>query len=417
MSNVIFCDIMLLLLPDNLRLRFSFFFFHPQTKKHREDHIKRPMNAFMTWSQHERRKIIEETPDRHNAEISKELGRRWRLLTEGERQPWKEEAERLRVLHQKEYPDYKYKPKKKPRGAATSAAASAVNPNPAAVSTRSRNVRKRTPTKPSKASLKKAQQQQQQRQCKDDDDLVKHTSLPATTATTTSPSSPSKIQVPTEQLTPPESIHDMLSKTPVIDLEGNVFYYEGGCSPSSTIVTDNSSLYDMQPNDRITATPPADFMDDSCKMQVTPEEENFLNSKGLISEPMGDFPNLNIHEIDAVLNSEFGHYHQGQKQVQQQQPQLFQIQPHLQQQQQHQHQQLDPELLPSTASFELSFIQPQQPTEAQAHNYHSQQQQQQHHYPPNSQSNSNLFASTTLSSFSDYDIGLAEVDRSLASLV
>ena len=74
------------------------------------------MNAFMVWSQLERRKIIEVTPDKHNAEISKELGRRWKLLSEDARQPYIDEAERLRVLHQKEYPDYKYKPRKKPKG-------------------------------------------------------------------------------------------------------------------------------------------------------------------------------------------------------------------------------------------------------------------------------------------------------------
>merc|ERR1712088_821903 len=56
------------------------------------------------------------TPDKHNAEISKELGRRWKLLPEEARQPYIEEAERLRVLHQKEFPDYKYKPRKKPKG-------------------------------------------------------------------------------------------------------------------------------------------------------------------------------------------------------------------------------------------------------------------------------------------------------------
>ena len=90
------------------------------------------MNAFMVWSQLERRKIIEVTPDKHNAEISKELGRRWKLLAEGDRRPYIEEAERLRILHQKEYPDYKYKPRKKPKQAAAapttvaSAAAAAV---------------------------------------------------------------------------------------------------------------------------------------------------------------------------------------------------------------------------------------------------------------------------------------------------
>merc|ERR1712086_462246 len=86
-----------------------------QTKKHTPNHIKRPMNAFMVWSQLERRKIIERTPDKHNAEISKELGRRWKLLLEEIKQPFIDEAERLRLMHQKEYPDYKYKPRKKPK--------------------------------------------------------------------------------------------------------------------------------------------------------------------------------------------------------------------------------------------------------------------------------------------------------------
>ena len=69
----------------------------------------------MVWSQLERRKIIESFPDSHNAEISKNLGRKWRGLTEEERRPFVEEAERLKMLHLKEFPQYKYQPKKKPR--------------------------------------------------------------------------------------------------------------------------------------------------------------------------------------------------------------------------------------------------------------------------------------------------------------
>ena len=71
------------------------------------------MNAFMVWSQMERREIVKLTPDMHNAEISKALGRRWKMLSEIQRQPYIEEAERLRVLHMQEYPDYKYRPRKK----------------------------------------------------------------------------------------------------------------------------------------------------------------------------------------------------------------------------------------------------------------------------------------------------------------
>jgi len=84
-----------------------------QTRKHKKNHVKRPMNAFMVWSQLERRKIIEQNPDAHNAEISKNLGKKWRTLEEEEKQEFINEAERLRQLHLKEYPDYKYKPKKK----------------------------------------------------------------------------------------------------------------------------------------------------------------------------------------------------------------------------------------------------------------------------------------------------------------
>ncbi|XP_076331675.1 transcription factor Sox-11-A-like [Tachypleus tridentatus] len=81
--------------------------------KKASNRVKRPMNAFMVWSQIERRKICEQQPDMHNAEISKQLGKRWKLLTENERQPFIQEAERLRVLHMQEYPDYKYRPRKK----------------------------------------------------------------------------------------------------------------------------------------------------------------------------------------------------------------------------------------------------------------------------------------------------------------
>ena len=84
-----------------------------QTKKHSPHHIKRPMNAFMVFSHMERKQIIEQQPDIHNAEVSKALGRKWKELNEHNRGPYIAEAERLRLLHMQQYPDYKYQPRKK----------------------------------------------------------------------------------------------------------------------------------------------------------------------------------------------------------------------------------------------------------------------------------------------------------------
>ena len=75
----------------------------------------------MVWSQIERKKLISSYPDLHHAGISKQLGKRWRQLSQQERKPFIEEAEKLRVLHMIEFPDYKYRPRKrKKKGNASS---------------------------------------------------------------------------------------------------------------------------------------------------------------------------------------------------------------------------------------------------------------------------------------------------------
>lgn len=79
----------------------------------KENHVKRPMNSFMVWAQSARRKLAEQYPHVHNAELSKMLGKLWRMLPAAEKQPYVDEAARLDKRHKEEFPDYKYRPRRK----------------------------------------------------------------------------------------------------------------------------------------------------------------------------------------------------------------------------------------------------------------------------------------------------------------
>lgn len=74
-------------------------------------HTRKPMNSFMVFSQVERRKLVcravSHVPQRT---IIKWLGKRWNCLSAEKKQVYADEAERLRLLHRKEYPDYYKRP-------------------------------------------------------------------------------------------------------------------------------------------------------------------------------------------------------------------------------------------------------------------------------------------------------------------
>jgi transcription factor SOX len=62
------------------------------------------MNAFMVWARQERTKIAKEIPHANNADVSVKLGERWQALTEEDKRPFYDEATKIKVLHNEQFP-------------------------------------------------------------------------------------------------------------------------------------------------------------------------------------------------------------------------------------------------------------------------------------------------------------------------
>nr|XP_009940937.1 PREDICTED: transcription factor SOX-30 [Opisthocomus hoazin] len=79
--------------------------------KDKSGHVKRPMNAFMVWARIHRPALAKANPTANNAEISVQLGLEWSKLTEEQKQPYYDEAHKIKQKHREEFPGWIYQPR------------------------------------------------------------------------------------------------------------------------------------------------------------------------------------------------------------------------------------------------------------------------------------------------------------------
>ncbi|KAK1159306.1 transcription factor SOX-30-like [Acipenser oxyrinchus oxyrinchus] len=85
--------------------------FETAQSKDRNGHIKRPMNAFMVWARIHRPALAKANPAANNADISVQLGIEWNKLSEEQKKPYYDAAQKIKEKHREEFPGWVYQPR------------------------------------------------------------------------------------------------------------------------------------------------------------------------------------------------------------------------------------------------------------------------------------------------------------------
>lgn len=82
-----------------------------KSTKKSSPHIKRPQNSFMIWASEHRQIFCKTNPNISNGELSKILGKAWLNLSKEHKYTYIIKANKTKLEHALQYPDYKYQPR------------------------------------------------------------------------------------------------------------------------------------------------------------------------------------------------------------------------------------------------------------------------------------------------------------------
>ncbi|XP_066573151.1 transcription factor SOX-30-like [Amia ocellicauda] len=85
--------------------------FDISSSKNKNGQIKRPMNAFMVWAKLHRPSLAKANPAANNGDISVQLGIEWNRLSEEQKKPYYDAAQKIKKRHCSEFPDWVYQPR------------------------------------------------------------------------------------------------------------------------------------------------------------------------------------------------------------------------------------------------------------------------------------------------------------------